>query len=378
MEYSYDGEDIEQFLTGYMDTVEGPANGRIAHRVGKRWRIQIPDPSFTWSELCSAGIHLTLRISAPTSVTFMVYEQYAMPDTFAVLHHEHGRNVVDNIRAQGAGRYVSSPDGSFTLQKGSPCVIRLVPNAGGQGEYTIILPHTCATEVVSIVSEAPVYPLEAATDRPRWTHYGSSISHGMQVASPADRWPERVAASLDLSLADLSVSGNAQIDAAVARTIAGIPADVITCSIGINLVNADSMRERAFVPALHGFLDIIRDSQPKTLVVLMTAGSCPVQEHTPGPAFLNDDGYFVTARRDIEHDEGALTLQRTRELIDDVYATRHDAHMRLVDGRELFGPNDVGLLDDHLHPNPEGVDLMARRMGALMRRILNEEVRTHV
>jgi hypothetical protein len=40
------------------------------------------------------------------------------------------------------------------------------------------------------------------------------------------------------------------------------PADLITLKVGINLVNADSMRERTFRPAVHAFLDTIREGIP--------------------------------------------------------------------------------------------------------------------
>jgi hypothetical protein len=40
------------------------------------------------------------------------------------------------------------------------------------------------------------------------------------------------------------------------------PADVISLKIGINLVNTDLLRLRAFTPAMHGFLDTIREGHP--------------------------------------------------------------------------------------------------------------------
>lgn len=38
------------------------------------------------------------------------------------------------------------------------------------------------------------------------------------------------------------------------------PADLISFKMGINVVNTDAMRLRAFTPALHGFLTIIREA----------------------------------------------------------------------------------------------------------------------
>ena len=55
----------------------------------------------------------------------------------------------------------------------------------------------------------------------------------------------RAAAALDWQLRNLSFAGNAQLDGFAARMIRDAPADLITLKVGINLVNADSMRERA-------------------------------------------------------------------------------------------------------------------------------------
>ena len=70
------------------------------------------------------------------------------------------------------------------------------------------------------------------------------------------------------------------------------PADLISVKIGINLVNADLMRLRAFTPAVHGFLDTIRDGHPTTPLLVVSPILCPIHEDTPGPsaADLSDLG----------------------------------------------------------------------------------------
>ena len=61
------------------------------------------------------------------------------------------------------------------------------------------------------------------------------------------------------------------------------PADLISVKIGINLVNPDLMRLRAFGPAVHGFLDTIRDGHPTTPLLVVSPMLCPIHEDTPGP-----------------------------------------------------------------------------------------------
>ena len=53
--------------------------------------------------------------------------------------------------------------------------------------------------------------------------------------------------------------------------------------IGINLVDTDLMRLRAFTPAVHGFLDTIRDGHPTTPLLIVSPIHCPIHEDTPGP-----------------------------------------------------------------------------------------------
>ena len=65
--------------------------------------------------------------------------------------------------------------------------------------------------------------------------------------------------------------------------IASQPADLISLKLGINVVNGDTMRERTFVPAVHGFLDTIRERHPDVPVAVVTPIICPVAEDHPGP-----------------------------------------------------------------------------------------------
>ena len=43
------------------------------------------------------------------------------------------------------------------------------------------------------------------------------------------------------------------------------------------------MRLRAFTPAVHGFLDTIREGHPTTPLLVVSPILCPIHEDTPGP-----------------------------------------------------------------------------------------------
>lgn len=53
-----------------------------------------------------------------------------------------------------------------------------------------------------------------------------------------------------------------------ARTMRDPPAYLISAKIGVNLVNGDVMRLRAFTPAADGFLDTIREGHPATPILI--------------------------------------------------------------------------------------------------------------
>jgi hypothetical protein len=144
--------------------------------------------------------------------------------------------------------------------------------------------------------------------------------------------------------------------------IAEQPADLVSAKLGINVVNADSMRERVFVPALHGFLDTVRAAHPEVPLVVITPIICPVVEDHPGPTNTIDGRCTVVERPD-DLAVGALTLRRIRELEREVVAARQatDPNLHLVEGTELFGESDLADLPDGLHPNAAGYERMGHR-----------------
>ncbi|MGO1275909.1 MAG: hypothetical protein ACTMIG_08105, partial [Corynebacterium variabile] len=129
--------------------------------------------------------------------------------------------------------------------------------------------------------------------------------------------------------------------------------------LGIDLVNADLMRRRAPGPAVHGFLDTIRDAHPDTPLIVMSPVYCPIQESTPGPLapdFSDGTMKFVATGDPAEVDAGKLTLEVVREELAAVVEQRSvdDPHLSYVNGLDLFGPADVGQFPyaDNLHPAP--------------------------
>ena len=193
----------------------------------------------------------------------------------------------------------------------------------------------------------------------------------MQATRPTATWPAIAARALDYDLIDLGFSGNAVLDPFVARAIRDQPADVITLKLGINVVNHDAMRLRAFTPAVHGFLDTIRDGHPTTPLVLVSPLLCPLVETTPGPTSLDpaDPTVFRTAGTP---SDGALTLTVIRSALRSVVDVRADDALHYVDGTSLYGWPDWDDLPmrDLMHPDTDAHRLIGTRFAALLGTVL--------
>ncbi len=151
---------------------------------------------------------------------------------------------VDDLRAAGGTVVLVSPDqGDIQFVPGAPAMIRF-ENLNAEGkDCEIWLPPDCSVEVQALrVSDgATIEPF--ATKQPRWTHYGSSISHCMDVDSPQKIWPVIAGGIGGLDRLHLGFAGQCQLDPFMGRVIGDAPADFISLKLGINLVNAASMTQ---------------------------------------------------------------------------------------------------------------------------------------
>jgi len=176
----------------------------------------------------------------------------------------------------------TNPD-DFRLERGPAHQVVFDGLGAGPKRCELWLPHNAFVELrgLELDDGATLAPLAVPTER-RWIHYGSSISHCLEAETPTGTWPAVAAAAAGLHLTSLGFGGQCHLDQFVARTIRDSDADLISLKVGINVINMDSMRERVFAPALHGFLDTIREGKPETPIVLVSPIYCPSAEHHPG------------------------------------------------------------------------------------------------
>ncbi|MFE2884851.1 GDSL-type esterase/lipase family protein [Streptomyces sp. NPDC059272] len=364
-------------LRGFLE-VETTARGLLPHRLPARARRQFPDDQLVVAEAQPSGVRVVFRTRATrveldTLPTKRVYRGFpAMPDGVYDLLVD-GRLTAQTTVIGGNVRTVTDMiTQASELTEGPPGTARFAELPTGDKNIEIWLPHTEVTELIALRTNAPV---EKAPDHGRkvWLHHGSSISHGSNATHPSGTWPALAAAQGEVELVNLGFSGNALLDPFTARAMRDAPADLISVKVGINIVNADVMRLRAFTPAVHGFLDTIREGHPTTPLLVVSPILCPVQEDTPGPLMPELDGGAVRFRAmgdPAERAAGRLTLTMIREALADVVRQRaaDDSHLYYLDGRDLYGETDFAELPlpDEVHPDPAGHRRIGENFGRLV------------
>lgn len=360
--------------------LEPTAHGLLPHRLPGWARAQCADPQLAMAESQPAGCRLVFRtrstvIELDALRTRPAYRGVPMrPDGIYDL-------LIDGeLTAQAglAGGNVLMKDaaaGTEELVHGAADTIRFADLPDRHKTVEIWLPHNETVELIALRSDQPLHPCPVT--RPIWLHHGSSISHGSNAIHPTGTWPALAATGAGVELINLGMGGSALLDPFTARTMRDIPADLISIKIGINIVNADLMRLRAFGPAVHGFLDTLRDGHPTTPIVVISALHCPVHEDTPGPLapdFSSGTMKFVATGDPGETAAGKLTLGVIRRELAAIVEQRStsDPHLQYLDGLTLYGPADFAELplNDNVHPGPE----VHRRVGDRFAHRLREMV----
>ncbi|MFE4693107.1 GDSL-type esterase/lipase family protein [Streptomyces sp. NPDC056749] len=369
----------EELLRGALE-LERTAHGLLPHRLPARARAQNTDGQLAMAEAQPSGVRIVLRTRATlveldTLPTKRVYVGVPpRPDGVYDL-------LVDGRLAGRAGvsggntLTVDMAAGTAESRPGPVGTVRFGGLSADVKDVEIWLPHNETTELVALRTDAPVEPVPVA-DRAVWLHHGSSISHGSDAASPTTTWPALAAALGGVELVNLGFAGSALLDPFTARTMRDAPADLISVKAGINLVNTDVMRLRAFTPAVHGFLDTVREGHPTTPLLVVSPILCPIHETTPGPSApdhraLSEGRLSFSAAGDpAETAAGKLTLSTVRDELARIVAQRaaEDPNLHYLDGRELYGEADSAELPlpDALHPDAA----THRRMGERFARLV--------
>ncbi|MFE7115490.1 GDSL-type esterase/lipase family protein [Streptomyces sp. NPDC057654] len=366
-----------ELLRGALD-LERTEHGVLPHRLPARARAQNTDGQLAMAEAQPSGVRLVFRTRA-TAIELEARRTQRIyvgapprPDGLYDL-------LVDGVPAGQASvpggdtLTVDMAAGTMERESGPSGSLRFDGLSDAVKDIEIWLPHNEATELLALRTDAPV---EGAPDHGRrvWLHHGSSISHGSDAASPTTTWPALAASLGGVELINMGFGGGALLDPFTARAMRDTPADLISVKFGINIVNADLMRLRAFAPAVHGFLDTIREGHPTAPLLVISSILCPIHEDTPGPCAPDfsdiSEGKirFRAVGDPAERAAGKLTLGVIRDELSRIVKQRAatDANLHYLDGRDLYGEEDFAELPlpDALHPDAAAHRRIGERFAA--------------
>ncbi|MFD4292438.1 GDSL-type esterase/lipase family protein [Rhodococcus sp. NPDC058505] len=353
-------------LRGFLD-LEPTRRGVLPHRLPAAARKQIPDSQLAMAEVQPSGVRLEFRTRATTIEldslpTKRAYRGMpALPDGVYDLLADGKLAAQATVDGGNVHTITDLRTGAAELAEGPAGTARFTDLPAGDKHIEIWLPHAEITELIGLRTDAPIEPI-TSDGRRVWLHHGSSISQGSNAAHPSSIWSALAARhGGGVELINLGFGGSALLDPFTARAMRDTPADLISVKIGINIVNTDAMRLRAFGPAVHGFLDTVRDGHPHIPLLVVSPILCPIQEDTPGPLapdFSTGSMRFKATGDPADVAAGRLTLSVIRDELARIVEQRavDDPNLHYLDGRDLYGDNDFveHPLPDALHPNPEG------------------------
>jgi lysophospholipase L1-like esterase len=353
--------------------IEETHRGLLPHRLPRWARRQIPDRFMIQTSAESTGVRLALRTAADVIELDVqarrIAADAATPFPPSAYELTEDGAVVATATATAGSRFVFTferPEGEIV--PGPDATARFTGLAEGrERDLELWLPYHDAVELLALRADAPV-AAQPDSRALRWVHHGSSISHGYRADTTTGTWPAVAALRAGARLTNLAFSGNAMLDPFTARTIRDTPADLITLKLGINLVNGDTMRLRAFRPAVDGFLDTIRDGHPRTPIVLVSPIWCEPVETKAGPTMQDpdrDEEWSIAAGTEDDVLLGHLSLQSIRAELAAIADRRQDDDHRLhyLDGLSLYSGRDAESmpLPDNLHPGPDVQRLIGER-----------------
>ncbi|MFF8618884.1 GDSL-type esterase/lipase family protein [Streptomyces sp. NPDC015350] len=357
-------------LRGALD-LETTAAGVMPRRLPAWTKEQYQDPSVHGATVMPSGVRLVFR----TDARALELEILTSTGQLATDPHPRPTGMLELLVDGALAGRRQAPVGNVLRMAGPKAVQRLIPGKPGTVRFAglpagmknveLWLPQQTPTELVALRADGDVLaPLQDG--RRRWVHHGSSISHCIEADGPTGTWPVVAAALGGVEVINLSQAGNALLDPYVARTIRDTPADLISLKVGINIVGLSAFRLRTFGPAVHGFLDTIRDGHPDTPLLLISPVSCPALEQVPGPTRTGPDGRITALGDPADVAGGALSLTVVRSELARIVAARQasDPHLHCLDGRALLGPDETDDLPDGLHPTAAAYRRMGKRFAA--------------
>ncbi len=334
--FSSEGEDWESISREQIISLLAGTVGVDFLETGiEPWRLRPSDRDFIHPDLmprcrAASGIHLRFRTKA-TRLRIKI-------QTFHVMNPLQETDPKFDLCVDGEYICTTVPE----KKHGETLTVLGLPDNEKTVEIYFPMQTSVCIESFAIEKGQSVSP---CPERTQWITHGSSITHCRAAASPAFTWPAIVARAKDWDLLNLGFGGQCKFDQIVARTIRDMPADRISLCLGINTTTA-LYGMRTWQSAVEGFVMTVRDGHPHTPLLIISPILSPPREKG------NDD---------IPCNIGLITMRETLEDIVQRFQARGDSAIHYMDGLQIIGPGDESHMPDELHPDADGIKLMAQR-----------------
>jgi hypothetical protein len=360
----------------FLEFVRKSARGVSWVRSGERGVFLSRLPEWTYAQHAHAEIVGKMaerlsgaRLALNTSATAVTVRYRSVRDVNLADGYEAGPSVL-SVTSEGFEQSIAHSNGdrrvwngeviqSFIEGEDSIATFEL-PEVQGPRAVQIWLPHNCPIEIIEVTGNAPINP-DSSASKPRWVHYGSSISHCEDAETPLGVWPVDASRRLGLEIYNLALGGCANLEQFSARTIRDMDFEFLSLKLGINVVNGANMTSRTFGPAVHGFIDTIRERHPLVPILIISPVCCPAHENNPGPSETSPDGLVMGQPHSRHTWIGELTLRSIRETLNELVNQRSksDANIYYLDGLKLFNETEALTMPDGIHPDSAGYQRIA-------------------
>ncbi len=178
-------------------------------------------------------------------------------------------------------------------------------------------------------------PAEADLPKRRLLTYGSSITHGSTAVINCNTWAARLAENIGADLQNLGFAGSARMEKELADHIATLDFDVATVEMGINVVGSYTPEE--FYERSKYFLETVALSHPNSQIFAI-------------------DIFYCSGDM-----KGNAMTETFRGIIKQITEDPALPNVHHVRGTEML-TGSHGLSGDLTHPNPRGVEEIARNL----------------
>jgi len=182
--------------------------------------------------------------------------------------------------------------------------------------------------------------------------YGTSITQGGCASRSGMSYQAMLGRMLNIDFVNLGFSGAGKGEPEVARAVAELDASLFVLDFAQNNGTLESLKA-----VYDDFIGILREKHPDTPVIAIT----PIMQAAEQ----------LVRRSDLE-----AMRTHIRKVVSDRIA-KGDAHLQLIAGTDLLGPDRLDGFVDGTHPNDLGFRWMAEGIAPRLSRILDLRTQAH-